>query len=47
MAQVIEPTNEAGYMVANRVESGLAAPGAPIYGQLNLSTTDGLRGTLQ
>jgi len=32
MAQVIEPTNDAGYMLANRIESGLAAPGASIYG---------------
>lgn len=38
MAQVIEPTNDAGYMVANRIESGLAAPGASIYGQLKLAT---------
>jgi len=29
MAQVIEPTNDAGYMLANRIESGLAAPGRP------------------
>ncbi|WP_176227873.1 hypothetical protein [Cedecea sp. NFIX57] len=43
MAQVIEPTNDAGYMVANRIESGLAAPGASIYGLLenSLATTDG------
>lgn len=38
MAQVIEPTNDAGYMVANRIESVLASPGAPIYGQVILAT---------
>jgi len=38
MAQVIEPTNDAGYMVANRIEPVLASPGASIYGQLKLAT---------
>ena len=38
MAQVIEPTNDAGYMVANRIELVLASPGASIYGQLKLAT---------
>lgn len=28
MAQVIEPTNDAGYMVANHIELVLASPGA-------------------
>lgn len=37
MAQVIEPTNDAGYMVANRIEPVLASPGASIYGLLNLA----------
>lgn len=41
MAQVIEPTNDAGYMVANRIEPVLASPGASIYGQLKLSTVGG------
>lgn len=39
MAQVIESTNDAGYMVANRIEPVLASPGASIYGQLILATT--------
>lgn len=38
MAQVIEPTNDAGYMVANRIEPVLASPGASIYGQQKLAT---------
>lgn len=38
MAQVIEPTNDAGYMVANRIEPVLASPGVSIYGQLKLAT---------
>lgn len=38
MAQVIEPTNDVGYMVANRIEPVLASPGASIYGLLNLAT---------
>lgn len=38
MAQVIEPTNDAGYMVANRIEPVLASPGASIYGQQTLAT---------
>ena len=38
MAQVIEPTNDAGYMVTNRIEPVLASPGASIYGLLNLAT---------
>ena len=38
MARVIEPTNDAGYMVANRIEPVLASPGASIYGQLKLAT---------
>lgn len=38
MAQVIEPTNDAGYMVANRIEPVLVTPGASIYGQLILAT---------
>ncbi|EFN8782257.1 hypothetical protein D9X36_16110 [Escherichia coli] len=29
MAQVIEPTNDAGYMVANRIEPVLASAGPP------------------
>lgn len=33
MAQVIEPTYDAGYMVANCIEPVLASPGASIYGQ--------------
>lgn len=36
MAQVIEPTNDAGYMVANRIEPVLASPGASIYGQISI-----------
>ncbi len=39
MAQVIEPTNDAGYMVANRIELVLASPWASIYGQLKLATS--------
>lgn len=39
MAQVIEPTKDAGYMVANRIEPVLAPPGASIYGQLKLAST--------
>lgn len=38
MAQVIEPTNDAGYMAANRIEPVLASPGASIYSLLNLAT---------
>lgn len=38
MAQVIEPTNDAGHMVANRIEPVLASPGASIYGQQKLTT---------
>ncbi len=38
MAQVIEPTNDAGYMVANRIEPVLAPPRASIYGQVILAT---------
>lgn len=38
MARVIEPTNDAGYMVANRIEPVLASPGASIYGQVLLAT---------
>ena len=34
MAQVTLPTYDAGYMVANRIESILIIPGASIYGQL-------------
>ncbi len=33
MAQVIEPTNDAGYMVANRIEPVLASSGTSIYAQ--------------
>lgn len=36
MARVIKPTNDAGYMVANRIEPVLASPGASIYGLLQL-----------
>lgn len=38
MARVIEPTNDAGYMVADRIEPVLASPGASIYGQVILAT---------
>jgi hypothetical protein len=38
MAQVIEPTKDPGYMVANRIEPVLAPPGASIYGQVILAT---------
>lgn len=38
MAQVTLPTYDAGYMVANRIESVLVTPGASIYGQLILAT---------
>ena len=38
MARVIEPTNDAGYMVANHIEPVLASSGASIYGQLKLAT---------
>lgn len=33
MTQLIEPTNDAGDMVANRIEPVLASPVASIYGQ--------------
>ncbi|KAB1578672.1 hypothetical protein FS592_16005 [Serratia plymuthica] len=33
MARVIEPTNDAGYMVANRIESVLVNPGRPYMDQ--------------
>lgn len=38
MAQVIEPTNDVGYMVANHIEPVFVSPGALIYGQLKLAT---------
>lgn len=37
MARVTGPTNDAGYMVANRIEPVLASPGASIYGQVILA----------
>lgn len=39
MARVIEPTNDAGYMVANRIESVLASRGASIYGAVIQDTS--------
>lgn len=38
MTQVIEPTNDAEYMAANRIKPVLASPGASIYGQVILAT---------
>ncbi len=38
MARVTLPTNDAGYMVANRIEPVLVTPGASIYGQQKLAT---------
>jgi hypothetical protein len=38
MAQVIEPTNDVGYMVEKRIEPVFASPGASIYGQVILAT---------
>ncbi|CNL81549.1 Uncharacterised protein [Yersinia aldovae] len=38
MAQVTLPTYDAGYMVANRIESVLVTPGVSIYGQQKLAT---------
>ncbi|WP_411369761.1 transposase [Citrobacter braakii] len=35
MAWVIRPTNDAGYMAANRINLGLAQHGTSIYGTLN------------
>ncbi|SUX90382.1 Uncharacterised protein [Citrobacter koseri] len=36
MARVIRPTNDAGYIAANRINSGLAKRGTSIYGTVNL-----------
>ncbi|MHA3344693.1 hypothetical protein [Yersinia pseudotuberculosis] len=38
MARVVQPSNDAGYMAANRINSGLAQRGTSIYGTLNLAT---------
>lgn len=38
MARVTLPTNDAGYMVENRIEPVLVTPGASIYGQEKLAT---------
>lgn len=38
MARVIGTTNDARYIVTNRIEPVLASPGASIYDQLILAT---------
>jgi len=38
MMRVTLPTNDAGYMVANRIEPVLVTAGASIYGQAKLAT---------